>query len=241
MSALSRKLTLLGHPRPDRCDVGDQAQFRRLVVWLEDQKIRQLTIDERGGLRAVQSDQWPKAFQQYLYKLSCPLGSDSLSTPLTFWLLNHAIKLEFGEASDAPVKNGTAPKVTSTSRSIDTASPEFKAGVEALADKLQIGWHPDPCVRLAAVARFTEARLNKAALANPKLFTPQGQPYPFREQKEQGLDGGDKALNEAVSVLRLLYIQDLRALQTSINECIVSVQKVTANPKTDTRLGKVGR
>ena len=37
---LARKLTLLGYPRPDRVELGDQGQFRRLVVWLEDQKIR---------------------------------------------------------------------------------------------------------------------------------------------------------------------------------------------------------
>lgn len=48
-------------------------------------------------------------------------------------------------------------------------------------------------------------------------------------------------LNHAAKVLRLLYVQDLRDLQTRINEAIVAVQAITANPKTDTRLGKVGR
>ena len=38
-----------------------------------------------------------------------------------------------------------------------------------------------------------------------------------------------------------MYIHDLRELQTKINECIVAVQTITANPKTDTKLGKVGR
>ncbi len=50
-----------------------------------------------------------------------------------------------------------------------------------------------------------------------------------------------QAVSEAAKILRLLYINDLRKLQTQINEAIVSVQTVTANPKTDTRLGKVGR
>lgn len=42
-------------------------------------------------------------------------------------------------------------------------------------------------------------------------------------------------------MLRILYIQDLRDLQTRANELIVAVQNVTANPKTDTKLGKVGK
>lgn len=38
----------------------------------------------------------------------------------------------------------------------------------------------------------------------------------------------------------MLYIQDLRELQTKANELIVACQSLTANPKTDTKLGKVG-
>lgn len=52
---------------------------------------------------------------------------------------------------------------------------------------------------------------------------------------------GDVVYNRAAKILRLLYIQDLRKLQTTINEAIVAVQAITADPKTDTKLGKVGR
>lgn len=52
---------------------------------------------------------------------------------------------------------------------------------------------------------------------------------------------GDKMLDNAAKGLSLLYIQDLRNLQTNINETIVAVQNITANPKTDTKLGKVGK
>ena len=45
----------------------------------------------------------------------------------------------------------------------------------------------------------------------------------------------------AAKILRLLHLSDLRDLQTQINEAIVRVQVLTADPKTDTRLGKVGR
>lgn len=68
----------------------------------------------------------------------------------------------------------------------------------------------------------------------------QGTPFPF-EEADSGFSLGDPVLNKAAKILRLLYIHDLRQLQTKINESIVSVQNITANPKTDTKLGQVGR
>jgi len=50
----------------------------------------------------------------------------------------------------------------------------------------------------------------------------------------------DTTVDTAAKILRLLHIKELRDLQTRINETIVSVQSITANPKTDTKLGKVG-
>jgi RLL motif-containing protein 1 len=55
-----------------------------------------------------------------------------------------------------------------------------------------------------------------------------------------GFDTGDQIINEAAKVLRLLYIQDLRTLQTKINETIVSVQSLVADPRTDSKLGQTG-
>ena len=51
----------------------------------------------------------------------------------------------------------------------------------------------------------------------------------------------DYIINEAAKILRLLHIKDLRELQSQINHAIVAVQALTANPKTDSRLGKIGR
>ena len=55
-----------------------------------------------------------------------------------------------------------------------------------------------------------------------------------------GFDTGDPALNRACKIIRLLHIAELRTLQTSINELVVEVQQVTANPKTNCKLAKVG-
>ena len=63
-----------------------------------------------------------------------------------------------------------------------------------------------------------------------------------------GLGGGGtgpenvkRELVDAVRVLRLLYAADLRSLQSQVDEFLVEGQAYTANPKTDSRLGKVGR
>jgi len=50
----------------------------------------------------------------------------------------------------------------------------------------------------------------------------------------------DFMTQEAAKILRLLHIRELRELQTLANEAIIAVQSLTANPKTDTKLGKVG-
>ena len=82
-------------------------------------------------------------------------------------------------------------------------------------------WHPDPSVRLAGVSRLASARLSKEVLANPTSVIPKGPAYQFHESKPSS-----SPVAEAEAVLRLLHIQDLRVLQTQINEAIVAVQKV---------------
>ena len=56
-----------------------------------------------------------------------------------------------------------------------------------------------------------------------------------------GFHTGDAVVDYASSLLRMLYIADLRELQDSVNEILITVQEHTADPKTDSSLGKVGR
>ncbi|KAF5828964.1 putative carnitine deficiency-associated protein-domain-containing protein [Dunaliella salina] len=55
-----------------------------------------------------------------------------------------------------------------------------------------------------------------------------------------GFATGVPALDDACRVLRLLHVRDLRSLQSSIDDAIVSVQEFVANPRTDSSLGKIG-
>ena len=97
--------------------------------------------------------------------------------------------------------------------------------------------HPDHLTTLAAVSQMVSGRLSSSS----GHVRPRGEPVSLREDDKLGFDIGDKDVREAAKILRLLHIKELRSLQTGINECIVNIQSMTANPKTDTRLGKVGR
>jgi len=166
------------------------------------------------------------------------------------WLLGIAIRLEYSDnvekyssasAELVKLKSQQAPTMVTANPldKLDFSSPEFVAGVNSLADKLKVTKHSNHLVTLEALAKLIKTKYNKEAIKSRELPQKQEEPFPLHEI-DFGFDTGDKVLNQASRILRLLYIHDLRELQTKINECIVSIQTITANPKTDTRLGKVG-
>ena len=63
------------------------------MVWLEDQKIRHYTIQDREELRDINGEQWQKALAKYLDDLGAP----KLTRPLEQleWLLGLAVRLEY--------------------------------------------------------------------------------------------------------------------------------------------------
>ncbi|XP_063222157.1 RNA transcription, translation and transport factor protein [Bacillus rossius redtenbacheri] len=244
-----RKLTALDYHTSDNFDVNDDDQYRNLVIWLEDQKIRHYKIEDRQKLRDTKSSDWVKGYKTYLKDLACPVQTEKRAEQLQ-WLLSFAVRLEYADNVDK-YKNQTSekiakseshtPKVVSTNPldNLDFDSADFKKGVNTLAQLLSVTRHPDHLITLRAVSKVVCRRLSAEALENPDSVIVKGKPFPFQDA-DLGFDMGDYVLNQAAKILRLLYIHDLRDLQTRINECIVAVQGITANPKTDTKLGKVG-
>lgn len=55
-----------------------------------------------------------------------------------------------------------------------------------------------------------------------------------------GFEVADPTVRAAATALRLMHVSDLRVLQDQINRAIVQVQEITADPKTDEKLGQVG-
>lgn len=66
---------------------------KKLVPWLEDQKIRHYKIDDRKDLQNINSDQWAVTFEKYLGDVGCPLFPNTLDK--VEWLIGLAVRLEF--------------------------------------------------------------------------------------------------------------------------------------------------
>lgn len=219
------KLSALDHPNPDSFDCEDEKAYRSVILWLEDQKIRHYKIEEREGLRNIDSKSWNEAYNTYQKDLVSPVAEGTPSEQLN-WLLSYAVRLEYADNVDK-YKNAkidepkqSAPNVVSSNPldNLDFSSPSFKAGVERVCTIAGIGPHVDPKIRLAALAKI--------------LKTTSHPDVPKNEAN---------VIQQPADVLKLLFVQDLRDLQTKINEALVAVQNVTADPRTDTKLGKVGR
>lgn len=56
-----------------------------------------------------------------------------------------------------------------------------------------------------------------------------------------GFSTGNAAVDRFARVVRVLQVRQLRELQDAVNTVVAQMQTVTADPKTDSRLGKVGR
>ncbi|XP_006632473.1 RNA transcription, translation and transport factor protein [Lepisosteus oculatus] len=239
-----RKLTALDYHNPAGFDCKDETEFRNFIVWLEDQKIRHYKIEDRGNLRNIHSSDWPKHFEKYLQDVSCPFKAQERQEAVD-WLLGLAVRFEYGDNAEKyrnckpEIAANNAGKQSDPLINLDINNPDFKAGVMALANLLQIQRHDDYLVMLKAIRILVQERLTQEAIAKANQ-SKEGLPVAL-DKHILGFDTGDATLNEAAQILRLLHIEELRDLQTRINEAIVAVQAIIADPKTDHRLGKVGR
>ncbi|XP_022692892.1 UPF0568 protein C14orf166 homolog isoform X2 [Varroa jacobsoni] len=239
----SHKLQALNYPNRACFNAQDNSDLRELVIWLEQMKIRQYKPEDRGVLLNTPLPQWLEVYAGYLRDAECPFKEDEL-TECVDWLLGHAVRLEYAddvtkysENSAENVQQRWKHDDENPLDKLNYCSAEFKEGVNKLADLLNIQAHPtDARITFRAVSKYAEKYLLNAQKGPKK----EGEPTPLHNV-DLGFDLKDNGANQAARVLRLLFIQDIRELQTRINEAIVAVQKITANPKTDTSLGKVGR
>ncbi len=264
----SRKLRALNYHSPDeKVPMMDKKDLKPLVVWLEDQKIRHYKIEERKVLRETEGEKWVSVFKKYLSSLECPYVMELDLPAVVDWLLGLALRYVFDEAASShpEMKCGVgggggggagslpapteqpSPQGGRNPLNVAPSDPTFISGTHALAKLLQVTSYPDPALLLEATRIVIQERLSESALSEGSKSSDGGCGGAGKSRKynitakECGFDLNDPNLNDAAKILRLLHLQELRNLQTRINELIVGVQAVTANPKTDQALGQVGR
>ncbi|KAM3185375.1 hypothetical protein ACTXT7_006507 [Hymenolepis weldensis] len=238
-NVLQRKLKFLGYPKSHSFSAQVQSDVSELLVWLEDKIIRCLPINER--FRDTDSDKWQSYVESYLNKVNCPYKSDEPQCMVDY-LLNRGIEVRNNdEESTEETKSSSIPH-GDIFANINTESPEFREGVQKLSKLLNIPEHPDPKQSFRAICVLIEKMLSEESIKRAK----------DRDNKKEielqnaeeiflGFDISDPQLRSAAVTLRLLYVAELRSLQDLINHAIVEVQKLTADPKTDTSQGQVGR
>ena len=69
-----RKLLALDYYRAEGLDINKNDDFRSLVIWTEDQKIRHYKIEQRGPLRDLDNPQWEVAFDAYWNDVGFPIS-----------------------------------------------------------------------------------------------------------------------------------------------------------------------
>ncbi|XP_021098370.1 UPF0568 protein C14orf166 [Heterocephalus glaber] len=169
---LRRKLTALSYHNPAGFNCKDEIEFRNFIVWLEDQKIRPYKIEDRGNIRNIPSSDWPKSFEKYLRDVNYPFKIQDRQEAID-WLLGLAVRLEYGGNAEK-YKNltpGNAKNIDSATKNaeplinLDVNNPDFKAGVMALANLLQIQHHDDYLVMLKAIRILVQERLTLDTVA----------------------------------------------------------------------------
>ncbi|CDS40184.1 carnitine deficiency associated protein [Echinococcus multilocularis] len=238
LKVLRRKLEFLGYPSHDTFSIQSNVDVARLLVWLEDRVICSLPIGDR--FRDVDSEIWPNYIDSYLKKLGCPYGLKE-SQCMVDWLLNLGIETQTGDkdGNSGSKSRDTFPEADIFAN-IDTDGPQFKEGVRKLAEVLNVPQHPDPKQTFRGVCVLIEKMLSKEALK--RASGEHGKKVELLEIEDifLGFDVEDPALRPAAVALRLLHVSELRNLQDLINFAIVKVQQLTADPKTDEKLGQVG-
>jgi RLL motif containing protein 1 len=266
-AALRRWLSGLGCPFAYDVYTSRPIELQRTVCWLEDSIIRLRRPADRIPLR---SRNFSSAFTAYLDELGAPttvLLGDSVVAAVR-WLTRFALRQALDDDKDRindPIDPWSGLRVPIVP---GAAGDERLAEVMTrMVQSLELGDVPIPSVHigLRAIATHVEAvmasRNSDLLTANPEIAStevpgdsvagdteervlrsaPVAKQTVVLDELPLGFSTGDNNLDRVARVMRLLYAREMRLLQDRINKSISSLQQITGDPKTDSRLGQVGR
>ncbi len=258
MEGSRRLLTCLQYPFAANVNFSSKADLIILVCWLEDRKIRELEIEEREALRS-DGERWNNVFAEYLENLGCPYtwtGEVSTSAAdCISWFIAHAVSAEYEDAADACIAIEETASESYSSCSIDdkNSSMDIEMFDESKDENADLRRAIDELGALLALTRHQQepnlSYLQRIA-RQVRLFLTEGSLNSLTNKGANGIpltafpsvfECADPLVKQLGVVLRMLYLSDYRELQNDLNALIVLGQEYTANPKTNSALGVVGR
>ncbi|PAV90617.1 hypothetical protein WR25_12189 [Diploscapter pachys] len=238
---MAKKLALVGYDR-DYLDLDDDTDLARLICTLDEMHLKKKSEDWAAELLDEKNDERRKEIiNEYLTNLGIDpqLGVRIVVDKL----LNLAIDRLY-ETSEV-ARNLTAAsyeeeferrkrtlKSFNPLENVDLNSAEFSEHVKRLCDAIGICEHTDNLVRLRAALVFIKKHLSEEAILEhnkraeaaktkaPKQLALNSFPLGIPDQKHA-------SVNVAAKILRLLNIEELRRLQTHINETLAAIQAKT--------------
>lgn len=246
MEDCRRLLECLNCPYAKTVNFSSRGDVILLVTWLEDRKIRELEIEQREKLRKDHIG-WDASFDQYLKQLGCPYTWSSINNCTAYidciaWLISHSISTEYEDLSDECInlENSNVGDDMEVEIDFSASNSQLKVEVDNLGKMVSLerrSEETDPEF-LQRISRQVRLFLTEGSM---KAIATEGKEGIPLEDFPLGFNTQDEVVNQVALVLRMLYISDFRELQNDLNALIVLGQEYTANPKTNSTLGKVGR
>mmetsp|Transcript_41268 Transcript_41268/g.81444 ORF Transcript_41268/g.81444 Transcript_41268/m.81444 type:complete len:281 (+) Transcript_41268:72-914(+) len=239
--ALRRKLGALDYPSMETASLNWQ-EYCKIVLWLEEEKIRLYEQKERRKLRDFgDMSAWYQQAARYAQELGVPSpeGLSDTNAQLKVRVLNALV--------NCAVHDVYRDKIESTEVHL-VAPPKLVAGG---MEKQRLRELLPPLNRLLkcwSLPQLTENAIDTDIIAalrciKTRLCLPTRAGPTINLNLDEipcGNDEADSAVTQAAGVLRLLHGIELGQLQVNINNVINELQDLVADPKTDARLGRVG-
>jgi len=234
--ALLRKLQVLDYPDLGSVSLSGEG-FHKVVVWLEEEKIRFYEPKNRKGLREF-GDNWYKHVSSYAKELNVVVELSEKDLAAKKRLLNglaslaiHDVyrdKVDGGELKVAPPPKPVSGGAEDKQQLVDLVPELNKLLEQYQLPKLQ----PDAIdTDTVAALRCIKTRMSQKGKGSVDLDL---------ESLPIAVDITDPEVKRAAGMLRLLHNIEMGQLQVNVNNVLNDLQQLTANPKTDSKLGRVG-
>lgn len=237
-AALTRKLQALSYPELDSASLNGQA-FCKIVLWLEEEKIRLYEKQDRKVLRDF-SKPWYGHVADYAKELGVSAdGFSDANGPVKLRVLNALTNLAIHDIYRDKVEANELSLVAPPKPVAGSGEKQRLGHLIPGVNKLLI------CFSLPALGEQAVDTDTVAALRCIQIrVAPSGQGADDALDLDSlpvGMEISDPDVKRAAAVLRLLHGVELQQLQVNINHVINELQQLTADPKTDSKLGRVGR